>query len=149
MLVAQLCPILGNPMDCSLPHSSVHGILWARILEWVAIPFSRGFSWHRDRTQVSHIADSSLTEPSGKSQGSWSGLPVPSPRDSFPPRGHTCVSHLCLCWQGGSIPLVLPWSPIVYLMYLYYIFSFTFLSRLWRLSKKSDFLPHFIIFSIC
>ena len=44
------------PMDCSPPSSSVHGILQARILEWVAISFSRGSSWPRDRTQVSHIA---------------------------------------------------------------------------------------------
>ena len=43
-------------MDCSLPGSSVHGILQARILEWGAIPFSRGPSWTRDQTQVSHIA---------------------------------------------------------------------------------------------
>ena len=43
-------------MDCSLPGSSVHGILQARILEWVAIPFSRGSSWPRDWTWVSCIA---------------------------------------------------------------------------------------------
>ena len=49
-LVAQLCPTLCNPMDCSLPGSSVHGILQAGILEWVAIPFSRGSSQPRDRT---------------------------------------------------------------------------------------------------
>ena len=44
VLVAQSCPTLCNPMDCSLPASSVHGILQARILEWVgvAIPFYRG-----------------------------------------------------------------------------------------------------------
>ena len=42
VLVAQSCPALCNPMDYSLPGSSVHGILQARILEWVAIPFSRG-----------------------------------------------------------------------------------------------------------
>ena len=42
LLVAQSCPILCYPMDCSLSGSSVHGILQARILEWVAIPFSRG-----------------------------------------------------------------------------------------------------------
>ena len=42
--VAQLCPTLCNPMDYNLPGSSVHGTLRARILEWVAIPFSRGFS---------------------------------------------------------------------------------------------------------
>ena len=43
-------------MDCSPPSSSVHGILQARILEWVVIPFSRGSSQPRDRTQVSSIA---------------------------------------------------------------------------------------------
>jgi len=54
--VAQSCPTLFNPMDCSPPGSSVHGILQARILEWVAIPFSRGSSQPRDQTQVSLIA---------------------------------------------------------------------------------------------
>ena len=42
--VAQFCLTLCNPMDCSLPGSSVHGILQARILEWVAISYSRGSS---------------------------------------------------------------------------------------------------------
>ena len=42
VLVAQLCLTLGNPMDCSLPGSSVHEILQSRILEWVAICFSSG-----------------------------------------------------------------------------------------------------------
>ena len=42
--VAQLCLTLCDPMDCSLPGSSVHGILQARILEWVAMPSSRGSS---------------------------------------------------------------------------------------------------------
>ena len=46
--VAQSCPTLCNPMDYSLPGSSVHGILQARILEWVAISFSRGSSWPRN-----------------------------------------------------------------------------------------------------
>ena len=40
--VAQLCPALCDPMDCSPPGSSVHGISQARILEWAAMPFSRG-----------------------------------------------------------------------------------------------------------
>ena len=44
MLVTQLCPTLCNPMDCRLPGSSVCGILQARKLEWLAIPFSRGIS---------------------------------------------------------------------------------------------------------
>ena len=54
--VAQLCPTLCDPVDYSPPGSSVHGILQARILEWVAISFSRGSSQLRDRTQVSRIA---------------------------------------------------------------------------------------------
>ena len=45
-----------QPVECSLPGSSVHGILQARILEWVAIPFSRGSYWPRDRIPVSCIA---------------------------------------------------------------------------------------------
>ena len=53
--VTQLCPTLCDPMDCSLPGSSTHGIFQARILEWVAISFSRGTSWPRDRSQVSCI----------------------------------------------------------------------------------------------
>ena len=56
VLVAQSCPTLCNPMDCSLSGSSVHGILQARILEWVAIPFSEGSSPPKEQTRVSHIA---------------------------------------------------------------------------------------------
>ena len=55
MLVAQSCQALCDPMDCSPPGSSVHGILQARILERVAIHFSRGSSRPRDQTQVSRI----------------------------------------------------------------------------------------------
>ena len=51
--VAQSCLTLCDPVDCSLPGSSVHGILQARILKWVAISFSRGSSRPRDQTQVS------------------------------------------------------------------------------------------------
>ena len=58
VLVTQSCGTLCDPMDCSLAGSSVHGILQARILEWVAIFFSRGSSRPRDRTWVSHIAGS-------------------------------------------------------------------------------------------
>ena len=49
----QLCLTLCDPMDQSPSGSSVHGVLQARILEWVAIFFSRGSSWPRDRTHVS------------------------------------------------------------------------------------------------
>ena len=53
---AQSCLTLGDPVDCSPPGSSVHGILQARRLEWVAMPFSRGSSRPRDRTQVSCVS---------------------------------------------------------------------------------------------
>ena len=51
----QSCPTLCGPMDCSLPGSSLHGVLQARVLEWVAISFSRGSSQPRDRTWASCI----------------------------------------------------------------------------------------------
>ena len=53
--VSQSCLTLCDPMDCSLPGSSVHGILQARILEWVAMPSCRGSPWSRDPTQFSCI----------------------------------------------------------------------------------------------
>ena len=57
-------------MDCSLPGSSIHGIFQARILEWVAISFSRGSSQSRDRTQVFHIVGRCFTV--------WATREVPS-----------------------------------------------------------------------
>ena len=54
--VAQSCQTLCSPMDCSLPGSSVHRIFPARILEWVAISFSRGFSQRRDWTRVFFVS---------------------------------------------------------------------------------------------
>ena len=54
-LVAKSCLTLCDPIDCSPPGSSVHGISQARILEWVAISFSRGFPQLRDRIRVSCI----------------------------------------------------------------------------------------------
>ena len=53
--VTQMCLTLFDPMGCSPPGSSVHGISQARMLEWVAIPSSRGSSWPRDLTCVSWI----------------------------------------------------------------------------------------------
>ena len=61
VLVAQLCLTLCDPMDCSPPGSSVHGILQARMLEWVAIPFSRVSSRPRDLTWVSCTASRFFT----------------------------------------------------------------------------------------
>ena len=52
----QSCPTLCNPMDCSLPDSSVHGVLQARILEWVAMPSTRRSSPPRDQTHISYVS---------------------------------------------------------------------------------------------
>ena len=72
MLVAQLCPTLWDSMHCSLPGSSLPRILQARILEWVAIPFSRGSSQLRDQTQVSCITGGFFTVwPAGKPSESY------------------------------------------------------------------------------
>ena len=65
--VAQLCPTLCSPMDCSLLGSSVCGIFQARVLEWVAISFSRESSQPRDKTRVSHIVGSFSLSHQGKS----------------------------------------------------------------------------------
>ena len=61
MLVAQLYMTLCDPMNYSPPGSSVHGILQARVLEWVAISFFKGSSWPRDPTWVSCIAGGFIT----------------------------------------------------------------------------------------
>ena len=69
--VCEVTSVMSDPMYCSPPGSSVHGILQARILEWVVMPSSRGFSWPRDQTQgscSSCIAGRFFTtEPPGRS----------------------------------------------------------------------------------
>ena len=77
MKVAQSCPTLCDPMDYT-----VHGILQARILKWVAFPSSRGSSLPRDRTQVSHIAGGFFTSSATReAQEYWNGQSIPSPGD--------------------------------------------------------------------
>ena len=77
---AKSCPTLCDPMDCSPPGSSVHGILQARILEWVAMPSCRGSSQPRDRTHILCLLPGQVGSlplvPSGKSDL------VPKPRAS-------------------------------------------------------------------
>ena len=76
VLVTQLCPTLWNPMDCSPPGSSIHGILQARIVEWVAIPFSRGSPGIKPAAAVAKSLQScpTLCDPI---DGSPPGSPVP------------------------------------------------------------------------
>ena len=72
VLVAQLCPTLCNLMDCSPPDSYVHGISQARILKWVAIPFSRGSSHAGiELMSLALQADSLPSEAPGKPPGKW------------------------------------------------------------------------------
>ena len=74
--VAQLCLTVCGPMDCSLPGSSIHGIFKARILEWVAISFSRGCSQPKGIRHGSPTlqADSLLSEPPENNPVSWKKL---------------------------------------------------------------------------
>ena len=87
-LVAQLCPTLCNPMVCSPPASSVHGILQARIPKWVAMPFSRGSSQPRSPTlQADSLPSEPLGKPKNTGVGSLSLLEPGSPAlqaDSLP-----------------------------------------------------------------
>ena len=64
--VTQSCQTLCNPMDCSLPGFSDHGIFQARVLEWIAISFSWGSSRPRDLTQVSRIVGRRFTKGNAK-----------------------------------------------------------------------------------
>ena len=102
--VSQLCPALCDPMDCSPPDSSIHGILQTRILEGVAIPFSRGSSWSRDWTWSPALqADSLLTELPGKLLFPGKYLPKGTNRKEprlyailwVPGSRHAWISKLC------------------------------------------------------
>ena len=74
MKVAQLCPTLCDLMTVARQAPLAMGILQARILEWVAMPFSRGSSQPRDQTQVSRIAGGFFTdEATREAQEYWSG----------------------------------------------------------------------------
>ena len=74
--VTKSCPTLCDTMDCSLPGSSVHGLLQARILEWVAISFPRGSSQHRDGSQVSCICRQILYHLSHQGSCQYQGVPI-------------------------------------------------------------------------
>ena len=95
----QSCLTFWDPMDCSLPGSSVHGTFQARILEWVAVPSLRRFSWPRDRTQISCISCT----------GRWvfyhftTGQPLPG--------GASGIKSPCQCRRQGFDPWVekIPW----------------------------------------
>ena len=99
--VSQSCPTLCDPMDCRLPGSSVHGIFRARVLEWVAISFSRGSSQPRDQTRVSHIVGRRFTIWATR-EAQW-GLnrPLKSLPGNNGPAGHTLGAPV-LCKRHGA-----------------------------------------------
>ena len=90
---------------------TIHGILQARILEWVAFPFSRGSSQPRDWTQVSHIACEFFTNwVTREAQAYWSGWPIPSPGDRPDPGIEPGPPAL----QADSLPAEPPESSPLY-----------------------------------
>ena len=104
MKVALLCPTLCDPMDYT-----VHGILQARVLEWVDFPFSKGSSQPRDRTQVSQIAGRFFTaEPPGKPKNTGVGG-YPFFRRFSWPRNQTKIPAL----QQQSLLAELPKKPYI------------------------------------
>ena len=121
-LVTQLCPTLYDPMDCSPPGSSVHGILQARILEWVAIPLSRGSSSPRDQTQVSCVSCIEgrffTTELLGKQQS----IKQEKKKAPISPRWHSCQAVSCVqLWEFflGRLPAAeLLWVSVYVLLEL-------------------------------
>ena len=103
VLVAQSCVTLCDPMDCSLPGFSVHGILQVRILEWVAISFSRGSFWPRDQTQGFCIAGRFFTI--------WAACEPPKYLQLktifWFPLHPSPLPGVCFWWEEGH--LLLPW----------------------------------------
>ena len=88
----QSCPTLCDPMDCSLPGFSVHGILQARTLEWVAISFSNAWKWKVKVKSLSRVwllatpwtaAYQAPPSMGFSGQQYWSGVPLPSPVHSI------------------------------------------------------------------
>ena len=105
----QSCPTLQDPVDCSLPGSSVHGILQVGILEWVAMFSSRGSSWPRDQTCVSYVSCIAgrffTAEPLGKQE------PIQATNQNSKCDG---ASTLISIWKtAGKIvsPFLCPWQP--------------------------------------
>ena len=104
VLATQLCLTLHNTMDCSPPGSSVHGILQAKVMEWVAILFTRGSSQPRDWTQDSALqADSLPSEPFLFE--TLQSLFYFSSEDASLSKITVCIFNHCLPYPGSKISL--------------------------------------------
>ena len=95
--VTQSCPTLCNPLNCSLPGSSVHGFFQERVREWVVMPSSRGSSQLRNQP-TSHVSPRALSDP-----------------------GIDPTSQVSPAWQAGSLPTEplgsSPWQPFISLQF--------------------------------
>ena len=113
VLVAESCPPLWNPMGCKAPGSSVHGILQARVGDWVTIPFSKASSQPRDRTQVSCIAGGFFTI-----WATWETLRVKHVYTIHfcnPPRDSRSYVFPFVCWCISSKKLSQITCPVTFL----------------------------------
>ena len=124
-LVAQSCPTLCNPMDHSLTSSSVHGIFQARILEWVAISFSRGSSRPRNQIWVSHIVGRRFTIWATREVQILEWVALPFSRGSSQPRDWTQVS--CLAGSFFTSWATREAHKSCTCCYLWYIWTFSML----------------------
>ena len=138
--VAQSCPTLCHPVDCSQPGSSVHGIFQARILEWVAISFSRRSSWPRDWTWVSCIVGRHFTiwatreVPNSRAQmlkpkKKWVSPLKDREREREREREFTLPPPLCSSWALSSGWCPPPWRG--------WIFSLSLLTQMLKSSRNT------------
>ena len=141
--VTQSCPTLCDPVDCSPPGSSVHGILQARILEWV--PFSRGSSKPRDWTQVSCIAGRRFNL--WATREAWINEKGPNFYNFLFPHLHCCRGH----WHSSlsrkpeclaCFPLDLGYGrnqakPIFFFFFLVYFNPLAATHSVWDLSSTT------------
>ena len=112
VLVTQSCSSFCNPMDYSLPGSSIHGILQARILDWVHIPFSSECLGSRDWTWVSCIAGrfftvSAMVTCVYQDKLGYSVAIITKSPDTLVASNKRVYPHSCLSsvWRGGPVPL--------------------------------------------
>ena len=111
----QSCPTLWDTMDYSLPGLFVHGILLARILEWIAMPSSRGSSQSRDQTHVSYF--SCIDRWILPTSATWESLIESRRMHLRHPCGSQDFAYLHMVWLPGLSKT--PLSPLVWLLLLF------------------------------
>ena len=124
-LVTQVYLSLWDLMDCSLPSSSVHGILQARILEWVAIPFTRESSQTRNRTQVSQIVGGFFTVWATRERR----FLQPPPQDTVPAFQRI---PMCCIFVFRSSLYTFSWQLLIFFSVSFFFFSFFRMSYKWN-----------------